>query len=193
MFGYRQLFVTKICLMPPDEITESRHEVPISIRAVSDEQWGILRWLWQAFRQDLASLVEGFPYADGRYQAAVLERYPHAGGAGYLAWRPHPKTGEDAPVGFALVDGLKGERRSIVGFWITPAARRDGVGRVLAMDLLARHPGPWEIAFQQDNLAAGSFWRCVADAAFGRGGWSEAVRAVPDLPDVPPDHFIESR
>lgn len=164
----------------------------ISVRAVADDQWHIVAWLWQLFRHDLAPIVHGLPYADGRYQAAQLAQFPSANGAGYLGWRPHPKSGVDAPVGFAVVDGLLAARRSVVGFWVAPVARHQGVGRLLAIDVLARHPGPWSIGFQQQNIAAGVFWRAVADEVFGPGRWSEIQRPVPGLANVPPDHFIES-
>jgi predicted acetyltransferase len=164
----------------------------LTVRPVADDQWQIVAWLWQLFRHDLAPIVSGLPYADGRYQAAQLAQYPSPNGAGYLAWRPHPKTGADAPVGFAVVDGLLGERRSVVGFWVAPVLRREGVGRLLAIDVLTRPPGPWSVGFQDENVAAGTFWRAVADDVFGQGRWSEARRPVPGLPGVPPDHFIES-
>ena len=54
--------------------------------------------------------------------------------------------------------------------------------------MLGRHPGPWEIAFQRDNLAAGRFWRAIAGEAFET--WTEEARPVPGKPDVPPDHWI---
>ena len=164
----------------------------VRIRPVADDQWDIVAWLWQLFRHDLATVVGGLPYADGRYQARQLAGYPSRDGAGYLAWRAHPKTGEDAPVAFALVDGLESGVRSVVGFWVAPVVRRDGVGRVLALDVLSRHERPWSIGFQHDNLSAGAFWRDIADVAFGRGRWTETQRPVPGLPDVPPDHFIEA-
>lgn len=165
----------------------------VRVAAVSDDQWEIVRWLWQAFRQDLAVVVGGFPYPDGRYQAALLDDCPSADRTGYLAWRAHPKTGEDAPVAFALVDGVAGEQRSVAGFWVAPAARGFGIGRTLALDVLARHPAPWVIGFQQDNVVARPFWRAVADEAFGAGQWVETLKSVPGLPDAPPDHFIESQ
>jgi predicted acetyltransferase len=160
---------------------------------VSDDQWVIVAWLWQAFRHDLATIVNGLPYADGRYQAARLDLFPSPDGAGYLAWQPHPNTGEDAPVGFAVIDGLIRDRRFVAGFWVAPPVRRAGIGRRLAIDVLARHEGPWSIGFQHDNASAGRFWREIADAVFGPGRWSEERRAVPGRPHVPPDHFIESR
>jgi predicted acetyltransferase len=164
----------------------------LTMRLVSEDQWGVVAWLWQLFRHDLATIVGGLPYADGRYQAAQLARFPSLDGAGYLAWRAHPKTGDDAPVAFALVEGLQSEVRSMVGFWVAPVVRRDGVGRQLALEVLLRHDRPWSIGFQHDNVGAGAFWRDIADTAFGPGGWVEKRRPVPGLADAPPDHFIES-
>jgi predicted acetyltransferase len=162
------------------------------IDVVSEDQWPIVAWLWQAFRHDLAPIVNGLPYPDGRYQAAALGKYPSPDAAGYLAWRPHPSTGQDAPIGFAIVDGLQQDTRSITAFWVTPVARRGGLGKSLALDVLARHEKPWRIGFQHQNLAAAAFWRSLADTAFGTGHWSETRQPVPGRPHVPLDHIIES-
>jgi hypothetical protein len=162
-----------------------------AVRVVADDEWEIVAWLWQLFRHDLALVVHGLPYSDGRYQARQLAGLPSPDAVGYLAWRPHPRTGADAPVGFALVDGLLGARRSMVGFWVAPVVRHSGLGRLLAIDVLARHPGRWSIGFQHDNTAAGVFWRAVADLVAGPGQWAEVQRPVPGLPDAPPDHFVE--
>jgi predicted acetyltransferase len=162
------------------------------VRAVLDDEWDIVAWLWQAYRNDVAVIVNALPYADGRYQAARLKNYPSSDAEGYLAWRAHPKTGEDAPLAFAVVEGLEGDRRSIEGFWVAPTVRREGVGQRFALDVLSRHVGPWTIVFQHDNVGALQFWRDVAERSFGSGRWSEEERAVPGLPDVPPDHFILS-
>lgn len=168
----------------------------IDVRPVADDQWDVVAWLWQLFRHDLAVVVGALPYTDGRYQHAWLDPLPAADAAGYLAWTTHPNGGE-APVGFAVVHGLAGGpagRRSMMAFWTSPVLRRTGLGTTLALDVIARHPGPWAIAFQRDNTAAGAFWRRVATTAFGPAGaaWAEEVRPVPGKPDVPPDHWIET-
>lgn len=163
------------------------------VRPVRDDQWEIVTWLWQVYRHDLATIVNGLPYANGRYQARELERLPSSDATGYLAWRPHPNTGDDAPIGFAVVGGLQRDRRTVIGFWVTPVVRREGVGRALALEALSRHPGPWEIAFQHHNDSAAAFWRDVADTAFGPAQWSEEQRPVPGRPDVPADHWITSK
>jgi GNAT superfamily N-acetyltransferase len=164
----------------------------IDIRAVTDDDWSALAWLWQCFRHDLALVVGGLPYADGRYQTGGLPVRPDPDVTAYLAWRPHPKTAEPAPVGFAVVDGLSAERRSIAALWVAPVVRSEGVGRALALDVISRHEPPWTVAFQHDNATAGRFWRRLADAAFGPDRWTEVERAVPGVPEAPPDHWIES-
>lgn len=165
----------------------------VDIRPVADNQWSIVYWLWQAFRNDMAHLIVGsFPHADGRYKHLPLDAHPGSPDhAGYLAWQLHPQTDEPAPVGFALVDGIASERRSISAFWTAPAVRRTGVGRTLALHALGAHAAPWAIAFQGQNPAAGHFWRTIACEAWGEG-WTEEQRPVPNRPDVPPDHWISS-
>jgi predicted acetyltransferase len=164
----------------------------VTVRPVADDQWDVVAWLWQDYRHDLGTTVQGFPYADGRYQHALLDSHPRADGAGYLVWRPHPKTGEDAPVAFAIVSGVGSERCTMDAFFVVPAARRGGFGRRLALDVIHRHPGPWDIGFQRDNGSAGAFWRAVATKAWG-DAWAETEEPVPGRPDVPPDHWIRSR
>lgn len=160
-------------------------------RPVEDDQWQIVAWLWQDFRHDLGTAVNGFPYADGRYQHRWLDDYPMPDGAGYLAWAPHPNTGVDSPVGFALVTGVGSGRCGMRAFFVVPAARRGGLGRRFALDVIGRHPGEWEIAFQSENGVAGEFWRAVARDAFGTA-WTETTESVPGKPDVPPDHWIRT-
>lgn len=164
----------------------------LTIRPVEDDQWEIVAWLWQCFRHDLAPAVSGLPYADGRYQTRGLPDRHTANAATYLGWMDHPKSHDPAPVGFAIVDGLTVDRRSLAALWVAPVVRRDGVGMQLALDVIGRHSDPWSVAFQHDNPAAARFWRRVADTAFGHGRWHVEQREVPGVPGAPPDHWIES-
>ena len=45
----------------------------------------------------------------------------------------------------------------MVALWVAPVARRHGVGRELALDVLGRHRGPWAIPFQDGSEAAALF------------------------------------
>lgn len=164
----------------------------MTVRPVADDEWPIVAWLWQAFREDLAPVVNAFPYADGRYNHEWLDDYPGPGRAGYITWAPHPNASDTlAPIAFALVKGLDEARTEFASFWVVPAARADGVGRRFALDVIARHPGAWEVGFQHDNRGAGHFWRAVATHAWG-DGWVETQEPVPGKPDVPPDHWIRT-
>ncbi|MEZ5097456.1 MAG: GNAT family N-acetyltransferase [Nocardioides sp.] len=159
------------------------------VRPIRDDEWPIVGWLWQDFRHDLAPIVNGFPYADGRYRHEWLDEHPQPDGAGYLAWRPHPHTGVEAPVGFALVRGLGSGRAVMQAFFVVPAARREGLGTQLAREVVTRHPGAWAIPFQRDNVAAGEFWRRLADELWP-GAWGETTEPVPTRPGAAPDHWI---
>ena len=166
---------------------------PVQVRPVAeDKEWGVLAWLWQSFKGDLAPIVGALPYADGRYTTAGMPTGSDPDRAACLAWEVHPNTGDLAPIGFAVVEGLAHETRLMAALWVAPAARRHGTGVALALDALGRHDGPWAIPFQHQNTAAGSFWRVVADRAFGRGRWTEERREVPHKPHAPADHWINS-
>ena len=149
--------------------------------------WTVVSWLWQAYRHDLAPVVGAYPRPDGRYNHAWLDAWATSDdAAGYLL--EQDVRDETTPVGFAVVNRLREGPRGMGAFWIAAPVRRTGVGRRFAHDVIGRHPGRWEIAFQDENVGAGRFWRAVADEAFD--SWTEEARPVPDKPDVPPDHWI---
>lgn len=159
---------------------------------VADDQWQIVAWLWQAFRNDLTRVVsESFPYPDGRYNARPLAGFPGPGCEGWLAWAPHPRLGEQAPIGFALVGDIGRPDQALGEFFVVPSARRTGIGRRFAAHVLAQHPAPWTVAFQDANEDAGRFWRRVFAETFG-DGWTETEEAVPGKPHAPPDHWIRT-
>jgi predicted acetyltransferase len=77
----------------------------------------------------------------------------------------------------------------MAGFFVVRGVRRQNVGRVAALEMLRRHPGAWEIPFQEENAGAARFWREVADVAV-RGEWTEERRPVPMKPHIPGDVWI---
>jgi GNAT superfamily N-acetyltransferase len=166
----------------------------VTLRVVeTTDDWSVVSNLWQLFRYDVSLFTGALPRASGRYStrdlALALGSNDHAG---YVWWESNEHGA--APGGFAIVGGLTGARRTFSGFWVAPVLRRSGVGRLLALDVLERHPAPWAIAFQHHNSGAGSFWRQLADEAFGPCGvaWNETERLIPGMPEVPPDHWIET-
>jgi hypothetical protein len=56
--------------------------------------------------------------------------------------------------------------------------------------VLRRHPGRWEIAFQDEaNPAAGRLWRRLA-SHLDAERWSEQRRPVPGSPHLAPDTWV---
>jgi predicted acetyltransferase len=154
------------------------------LRPITEGDRPAIERLWQLYSHDMSEVRGTLPNEEGAFKAGRLPTYfgtPDA--AAYLI------SYRGAPVGFAFVSGLSGETRSIGDFFVVRAARRQRVGYDVARDLLARHPGRWEIGFQGGNRGAPEFWRRVAADAAG-DAWREELRPVPGKPHIPDDHFI---
>lgn len=160
--------------MPPDDL----------LRPMTDADRRAVAQLWQLYSHDLSEFRDSMPDNQGRYRTGRLPTYfDDPDRAGYVV------THEGRLAGFAFVTGLSGEPRTIGDFFVVRALRRRGVGYAVARALVARHPGPWEIGFQAENLGVPEFWRRVVTDAVG-AAWREKLRPVPDKPWIPPDHFL---
>jgi predicted acetyltransferase len=73
-------------------------------------------------------------------------------------------------------------------FFIVRSQRRAGVSRAAAEATVRRHPGRWEVAFQNENPTAARFWRRLA-AAIGTNV-HEGVQPVPNKPHIPDDVIL---
>jgi predicted acetyltransferase len=141
--------------------------------------------LWLMFRHDLSEFGGQLPDPDGTFRAEWLTAaFEDPGWACYVFSGP-----ENRPAGFAIVRGLDGPVRVLNSFFVVRALRRSGVGLQAARAVVAEHPGPWEIAFQDVNTGAVRFWRRVATDLAG-DDWTEERRAIPGKPDLPPDVWI---
>ncbi|MFF9730954.1 GNAT family N-acetyltransferase [Streptomyces albidoflavus] len=140
--------------------------------------------LWLMFRHDMSEAEGDLPGPDGSFPDAWLHlAFSEPDRAPYLL------TVGDRPVGFAFVRGLLGPTRVMNSFFVVRGARRAGAGTHAAQGVVARHPGPWEIAFQDANAGAVRFWRRVATKIAG-DAWTEERRPVPNRPDLAPDVWI---
>jgi predicted acetyltransferase len=144
----------------------------------------ILKRLWLMFRHDMSEFRHQLPEPDGTFRSERLKAaFNDADWVAYLL-----ASGEH-PVGFALVRGLTDRTRVLSSFFVVRGARRAGIGLRAVQDVVARHPGRWEVAFQDDNAAAVHFWRRVATETAG-DAWIEEHRPVPGKPSLPPDVWI---
>ena len=154
------------------------------LRIVTEEDLPLVERLWQLYSHDMSEVRGTLPNGEGMFKAGRLPGYfgnPDA--RGYLIVQ------RDAPVGFAFVAGLSGGTKTIGDFFVVRAARRKRIGYDAVREVLARHPGRWEIGFQAENRGAPEFWRRVATDVAG-DDWREELRPVPGKPHIPDDHVI---
>ncbi|GAA0842480.1 GNAT family N-acetyltransferase [Streptosporangium amethystogenes subsp. fukuiense] len=156
----------------------------VTVRPVSAADRPTVERLWLMFRHDMAEFQGGLPSPDATYHSdrlrAVFEDED---------WATYLFAGGDRPVGFSFVRALSGPARVLNSFFVVRGARRSGIGMRVVREVIYRHPGPWRIAFQDSNMAAGAFWRRVATEIAG-DAWTEERAPDSDRPDVPPDVWI---
>ncbi|MFC8275640.1 GNAT family N-acetyltransferase [Streptomyces sp. NPDC057271] len=156
----------------------------VSVRRAGPADHPTLERLWLMFRHDMSEYSGVLPHLDGTFRRERLDSaIADADWAAYLV------TSGRHPVGLAFVRGLSAPARVLNSFFVVRAARRAGVGLRAVREVVAAHPGRWEVAFQEENTGAVRFWRRVAADIAGEA-WSEERRPVPGRPDVPPDTWI---
>jgi predicted acetyltransferase len=144
----------------------------------------VLERLWLMFRHDLSEFRGGLPRPDGSFRSERLQAaFGDPDREAYLLLQ------DSHPVGLALVRGLTAHTRVLSSFFVVRGARRAGIGLRAVRELVTRHPGRWEVAFQDDNVTAVRFWRRVATEIAG-DAWTEERRPVPGQPGLPPDVWI---
>jgi predicted acetyltransferase len=156
----------------------------IELRELTDDGQEIAERFWQFFLHDLSEFRDSHPDEHGAFRRRHLEPYlvEDRDRVAYLVYRP---TG---PVGFAFVYGLADRVRRFDQFFIVRSQRRGGVGRVAAETTISRHPGRWEVGFQNENPIAARFWRRLA-ADVG-SDVQERMQPVPDKPHIPDDVIL---
>jgi predicted acetyltransferase len=155
-----------------------------SLRLASQSDRPVVERLWLMFRHDLSEFSGQLPNPDGAFRSERVEAaFTDPGWAAYLL------QNDGRPAGLALVRGLTSPTRTLNSFFVVRGTRRTGLGRRAVSDLVAQHPGPWQVAFQDANVTAVHFWRRVAREIAGTA-WTEDRRPVPGRPDLPPDVWI---
>ena len=129
-------------------VVNSRSE-PIELELVTKETRPILENLLQLYIHDLSQFRFSRPDGAGRFnhddRYAVFFTDPDRGA--YLF------RDASGPVGFGLVRGISERRRLMAGFFVVRGVRQTTTGRSRrgAQEMLRRHPGTWEIPFQEEE------------------------------------------
>jgi predicted acetyltransferase len=150
----------------------------IDLCELTEEQHEIVERFWQFFLHDLSEFRNSHPDEHGAFKRRHLEPYlVHA--ADRIAYLVYGSTG---PIGFAFVHSLDGKVHRFDQFFIVRSRRRAGVGRAAAKATIRRHPGRWEIGFQNENPTAARFWRRLA-AEIGSNVQERLQPVKPNIPD----------
>ncbi|MEO5877413.1 MAG: GNAT family N-acetyltransferase [Streptosporangiaceae bacterium] len=156
----------------------------LCVRLADGTDRALLERLWLMFQHDLSQFRGLLPSPDGSFRSERLDAAFHD-----ADWIAYLLMSGERPAGFALVRGLTGSTRVLNSFFIVRGARRTGIGLRGVREVVARHPGPWQVAFQDGNVPAVHFWRRVV-AEISPGRWTEERRVSPTLPHLPPDIWI---
>jgi predicted acetyltransferase len=155
-------------------------ERAIELRALTADVHPAIERLWQLYRHDLSEFRDSIPQEDGTFSPGrlplFLEDDPDR--VAYLF------VLDGRPVGFALIWGLAAGPLNMVEFFVARSARRRGVAHEAMRQIFERHPGAWEIAFQEANAGAARFWRRLLPEA------REEAHPVPGKPHIPPDVWL---
>ena len=156
----------------------------VFLEPISDRHRPTVERLWQLYMHDLSEYRGHLPDTEGLYRWGRLPLYfGDSDRCGYLIHR------DGDLVGFALIRGLEADARVVGEFFVVRAVRRQRVGRLTMHRLFERHPGRWEIPFQENNAGAARFWRAVATERVG-SAWTEERRQIPDKPALAPDTWV---
>lgn len=156
----------------------------VSVELASEAEKPVIERLWLMFRHDMSEFRGALPAPDGTFRSDRLQT-----ALSDNDWAPYLLISGENPVGLAFVRSLTGPTRVLNTFFVVRGARRSGIGLSAMRVVVSKHPGPWEVAFQDSNTAAVHFWRRVATDTAG-DTWSEERRPVPGKPQVPPDVWI---
>jgi predicted acetyltransferase len=158
---------------------------PLAARRANTGDDPALDRLWQLFRHEMSTITRALPGPDGRYRCDRLDLALDPGRPEWEAWL---LRAAEHPVGFALTRSLDEPVRVLNSLFVVAPARRGGVGLRFARDVVDARPGVWEVAHQDVNSAAATFWERLA-SLYGPG-WGREHRAVPGRPDLPPDVWV---
>jgi len=157
----------------------------LEIHPVTPADHPVAQRLWQLFRHEMSAFTGALPKPDGTFRS---ERLQSALGDD-PDWAAYLVMSGQAPVGLVLIRALTEPTRVLNSYFIVRGARQQGIGLRAVREIVARHPGPWKVAFQDANVAAVRFWRRVA-GELAPDSWTEERVPVSRRPELPPDVWI---
>jgi predicted acetyltransferase len=155
-----------------------------SLELLRSSDQALVENLWQCYQHDLSEFRGSLPGPDGRYKNSRIAKYLNSPDrSAYLI------SVDGAPAGFVMIREHDESSRVLGEFFVVRPLRRQGLGRTVATEVISRHPGRWELAFQEANERAARFWTNLASRLAGTA-WTVSPHPVPEKPDVPADLWL---
>ncbi|MEV5963712.1 GNAT family N-acetyltransferase [Kribbella sp. NPDC051952] len=155
------------------------------VRRITAEDRAVMERLWLLFRHDLSEFQGQLPRPDGSYRSEWLENVL----TGDPEWAGYLVFSGESPVGFCFLRALSQPARVLNAFFVVRPVRRQGLGLRAVLEVLAQHPGPCDVAFQDNNPKAVRFWQRVATELSG-DAWTSERRPIAGRPEATPDVWI---
>ncbi|HUY09971.1 MAG TPA: GNAT family N-acetyltransferase [Candidatus Dormibacteraeota bacterium] len=151
----------------------------VEVQRVSERDKIVLANLLQLYRYDL-SAERGLELTEhGTFIYRFLDHYFVDGDEREADFIRH-----DGPLaGFIMTRLLSDGVREMSEFFVMRAHRRRGVGRRAAELVFRRHPGSWEVAVDDSNQDAATFWQVVVAGV--------ATTAVQQRKALPPERSFK--
>jgi predicted acetyltransferase len=151
-----------------------------SVRPASLAEKSVIAGMFQPYCVELARYPDDHPIpctADGRYYSPYFDCY----------WQesvrfPYLLLDGAEIAGFALVRH-DGEFWDLSEFYVKPAFRRRGLGRICATLIVEKHPGLLRIRFNKANRAGRALWTSLAEDLSGGRSAHVATDAFHDHVD----------
>jgi predicted acetyltransferase len=133
----------------------------VELQRVSERDKTVLANLLQLYRHDLSAERAIELTEHGTFIYRFLDHYFVDGGD-----READFIRDDGTLaGFIMTRLLSEGVREMSEFFVVRAHRRRGVGRRAAELVFRRHPGSWEVAFDDGTQGAATFWQVVVAGA----------------------------
>lgn len=154
----------------------------VTLREGTPADKSVFRNLMQLYQYDTSEFNGQDPDPHGLYEYNFLDQYWT--GSGRQEGRlPLLILADGALAGFVLkhryswLEDGPDLPHFVAEFFVLRKWRRQGVGRLAAVELFRRFPGRWEVAQEPENLVAQRFWRQVIGEV--TGGRFKEVEGAP--------------
>jgi predicted acetyltransferase len=136
----------------------------VRVHLATIEDKSAIASMMESYLHDMASFTAAKPDVAGRYSYRFLDDYWTTEGVaeGRI---PYLIIADETISGFAFINRYSrlgsADTYNVAEFYVKDSRRGNGVGKKAVEQIIAMHPGGWEIAVLRANTPALAFWTSV--------------------------------